>query len=77
MKQGVVISQVAAGSPATRAGLRPRDVIAEVDGQPIVDETALGRALSRRRPGDRIQLTVARGPERLNVDGTLGESQSR
>jgi S1-C subfamily serine protease len=73
IKQGVVLGQVTAGSPAAQAGLRPRDVITTVDGQPIVDETTLGRALSRRQPGDRVRLGVQRGNEQLAVDVTLGE----
>jgi serine protease Do len=76
-KQGVVISQVVAGAPAAQAGLQLKDVITAVDGQPIVDETTLGRALSRRKPGERVQLTVARGTERLTLDVTLGERPSQ
>jgi S1-C subfamily serine protease len=72
-KQGVVISQVIRGAPAARAGIQPKDVITAVDGQPIIDETTLGQALKRRKPGERIQLTVARGSERLTIDVTLGE----
>ncbi len=75
-KQGVVISQVVRGAPAAQAGLQPKDVITAVDGQPIVDETTLGRALSQRKPGERAQLTVARGTERLTIDVTLGERPS-
>ena len=48
-----------------------------MDGQPIVDETTLGRALSQRKPGERVQLTVARGTERLTLDVTLGERPSQ
>ena len=75
-KQGVVISQVVAGAPAAQAGLQPKDVITAVDGQPIVDETTLGRALSRRKPGERVPLTVARGTKQLTIDVTLGERPS-
>ena len=73
VKQGVVISRVVRGAPAAQAGLQPRDVITAVDGQPIVDETSLGRALSQRKPGEQVQLNVARGSEQLTVDVTLGE----
>ena len=76
-KQGVVISQVMRGAPAARAGIQPKDVITAVDGQPIVDETTLGRALSQRKPGDRVQMNVARGSEQLTIDVTLGERPSQ
>ena len=76
-KQGVVISQVVRGGPAARAGVQPKDVITAVDSQPIVDETTLGRALSQRKPHDRVQLSVARGGEQLTIDVTLGERPSQ
>ena len=77
IKQGVVVGEVAAGSPAERAGLRTRDVIVAVDGQPIVDETTLGRALNRRRPGEQAELALARGDERLTLRVTLGGRPAR
>ena len=77
VKRGVVISQIVRGAPAAQAGLQPRDVITAVDGQPIIDETTLGRALSRRTPRERVQLMVARGSEQLTIDVTLGERPSR
>ncbi len=77
VNEGVIIGQVVAGSPAERAGLRPRDVITAAEGQPIRDETALGRLLSRRKPGERVQLVVQRLNERLTVEVTLAERPSR
>ena len=73
IKQGVVVGQVVADSPASRAGLRQRDVIVTVDDQPIVDETTLGRALNRHQPGDQVLLVVVRGSERLSLEATLAE----
>jgi serine protease Do len=76
-KQGVVVTEVGANTAAARAGLRARDIITAVDGQPIVDETTLGRALSRRKPGEVVQLSVARGDQRLAVEVVLGERPDR
>lgn len=77
VQQGVVISRVVRGAPAAQAGIQIKDVITAVDGQPIVDETSLGRALSQREPGDRVRLSVARGGAQLTLDVTLGERPSR
>jgi len=77
VKQGVVISRVVRGAPAAQARIQPKDVITAVDGQPIVDETTLGRALSQHKPGDRVRLNVARGGEQLTIDVTLGERPSQ
>ena len=76
-RQGAVLTQVLPNGPAARAGVRVRDVVVAVDGQPVVDETTLGRALNRRAPGDRIVLAVARDGERLDVTVTAGERPDR
>ncbi len=52
-------------------------MIAAVDGQPIADETTLGRALNLRKPGERVQLATVRGAERRTLDVTLGERPGR
>ncbi len=70
---GAEVNGVAAGSPAERAGLRPGDVIVEVDGDSIPDATALTTLLAQRRPGDVVELGVIREGERLTLSGTLGE----
>lgn len=73
VKQGVIVGQVVTGTPAAQAGLRQRDVIVAVDGQPIVDETTLGRALNKHQPGEHVQLSVVRGSDQLTVDVKLGQ----
>jgi C-terminal peptidase prc len=39
---GGLITQVAEGAPAYEAGLRPRDLILEINGTPFIDTTAFG-----------------------------------
>ena len=77
VNQGVVVGQVVSGSPSEKGGIRPGDVITMVDGQQIVDETTLGRALNRHKPGERAQLSVVRGDQRLTLEVTLGERPSK
>jgi serine protease Do len=64
---------VADASPAARAGLRPRDVILEVDGEPVMDNTALIITLLERRPGDVVRLGIWRDRARSEVELVLGE----
>ncbi len=57
--EGTVIA-VYPGSPAEQAGLRPHDLLLEVDGLPIYDlETQSSRTLGE--PGTSFQLTFQRG----------------
>jgi serine protease Do len=71
--RGAAVTSVADASPAARAGLRPRDVILEVDGEPVMDNTALIITLLERRPGDVVRLGIWRDRARSEVELVLGE----
>jgi S1-C subfamily serine protease len=73
---GVVVRQVAPGSPAASAGLRARDAITSIDGTELKDESSLAQILSKRKPGDKITLSVQRGNEATSLQVTLAESPS-
>jgi len=72
-KQGIVVVSVVARSPAASAGLQPKDVITEVDGAALQNESALAQAINSHKPGDTITLTVVRDGTKKNVKVTLGE----
>ncbi len=61
-----VVGEVRAGMPADEAGLRPRDRIVALDGQPIRTWEEMAEIISKR-PGERITLTIERNGERLEV----------
>ena len=64
----VLVADLIRGGPAHRAGLRPRDVIAEVAGQPVRSLPQLFRALwSVGTAGAQVPLTLQRGHESLRV----------
>ncbi len=70
---GALVQEVAPGSPAGRAGLRPSDVITTVDGRAVTGEGDLLDALARSRPGATMTLTIKRGGHTLIVHVHLGE----
>src|SRR5206468_1265630 len=51
---GLLVTDVATGGPADRAGLRRGDVIVEVGKKPVADPAALFRMLAQLKPGDRV-----------------------
>ena len=57
---GAVVQDVTPGSPAERAGLRPYDVIAALDGQAVSTGDELIAMVSARRPGDTVTLQLTR-----------------
>lgn len=79
-QSGCVVSEVLETSPAEAAGLKPRDIILALDGQPLprfkpdrVVVTYFERKVSERKPGDTVALTVLRGTERVEIKATLVE----
>jgi len=64
---GALVSSVADGSPAMKAGLRPGDVIVEYDGRQVARSEDLPRAVAQTEVGREVALTVIRDgqPRRL------------
>ncbi len=61
--RGLEVLSVVAGSPAASAGLRPEDLIVEVDGVPVVDVGDLQRLMTAERIGQAIRAVVVRDGE--------------
>ena len=59
-KSGVMVNQVAPGSPAAEAGLKPKDIIIEVDQKQITGLDAFMKKIRTYRKGDTILLLVSR-----------------
>jgi serine protease Do len=58
--QGVLITDVPAGSPGDKAGLKAGDVITKVEGMPVPDTTELQGLLQQKQNAQSIALTVVR-----------------
>ena len=61
---GIEVVDVVAGSPAERAGLRPEDLIVEVDGREVSDVGDLQRLMGAERIGRSVELGVVRDGRR-------------
>jgi serine protease Do len=58
--RGIEVTEVMPNSPAAAAGIRPEDVLVELDGRPVEDVGALQAALSEDRIGGTLELTLVR-----------------
>ena len=57
---GVMVSSVDEAGPATRAGIRPGDIISEVDRQPVKSSRDFSRILGQMQRGQNLLLLVRR-----------------
>ena len=74
---GAIVAQVSPNSPASRAGLKQGDVIAQLNGQKIANGSALQVAVSEMQPGTSIALGVLREGKPSTINLTVGEFHAK
>jgi 2-alkenal reductase len=70
---GVYVIEVGPDTPAEDAGIEVDDIILELNGQRIDQETPFIEALFEYSPGDTVELKIQRGDDEETVSVTLGE----
>jgi serine protease Do len=70
---GVLVNDVFDNEPASRAGIRPGDIISKVGGRPVETPSSLSRAVAGLSPGTKIEVEVIRNGERRLLAVDLGE----
>jgi serine protease Do len=68
---GALVSKVSPDSAAAAAGLKPGDVITEVNGEPIDRSGALSSRIGLASPGDKVKLTIWRDRKAQQVEAKL------
>jgi serine protease Do len=75
MTAGVFVAEVAADSPAARAGIAAHDLITKVDGADVQDPQQVIDAVAKHKPGESIALGIRHGGQGdTTVTVTLGAS---
>jgi tetratricopeptide (TPR) repeat protein len=72
-EQGMMVTEVDPDSGAEKAGIQPGDIIIEIDGKEVKDQSAFVNAIREHKPGDKIKIKVIRGDETIELDATLGK----
>ena len=64
---GVLVSSINSGSPAEKAGIKIDDVVLEIDGKPIGNQSQLLHVLGPKYEGDAIAIKLKRGNEEVTL----------
>lgn len=70
-QQGVLIVSVLENSPASKAGLKPGDWIAQLNGKALPNSQAMQQVIETSSAGSKIQLEVERRGQRLKFQVPL------
>jgi serine protease Do len=77
VRDGAYINAFADASSAKEAGLKEGDVIVKIDEAPIRSNTALIEYIGRRRPGDKVNVTVNRKGKELTFPVVLKNREGK
>jgi S1-C subfamily serine protease len=67
LKEGLLVDGVGEGSAAQYAGIRPRDILVEIDGQKLVTFDDLKKRIDLSKVGDTLNLKVYRNGQYINI----------
>ena len=71
--QGSLVTEVVAGSPAYRAGIKANDVIVEFDGQSIKSSRELPKLIAHTPSGKKIMVVLFRKGKKMKLNVELEE----
>ena len=72
-KSGAIVAGVLQGGPADKAGIKPGDILVDVNGQPITDTTRLLNVIAQIKPGTDAKVHVVRKNKDLDLDVMIGK----
>jgi serine protease Do len=71
--KGAIIPEVKEGSAADKAGIKPGDVVVELEGKPIDGRHDLSNKIAAIKPGTKVEIMVLRDGERKTLTAELEE----
>lgn len=73
LSDGIYVSQVTSGGPASKAGVQQGDVIVKLDDVEITTYRSFLSELYSKQPGDTVTLVINRNGDEMTVKVTLAE----
>lgn len=75
--EGAYVTDVVTGTPAEKGGLLVDDIITQIDGQQLNEDTTLSDEISKKKPGDAVKIEVYRDGEKKTLSVTLSETPNQ
>ena len=72
-KSGVLVADVVPGDPADKAGIQPKDIIIEVNGQTLNTSRDLTNLAANLAVGDKAQVTILRNGKSKTLEVQIGK----
>jgi S1-C subfamily serine protease len=70
--RGALIAGVLRGGPADKAGVKPGDVLVEIEGKPVADPTSMLNLIAALAPGNSAKMRLKRAGKDLDTNITVG-----
>lgn len=71
--EGIYVVKIAKDGPAAKTNLKTGDVITKIDGNSINRMSELRTYIYRKKPGEKITLTISRNSKELPIEVTLSK----
>ena len=72
-KDGALVANVQADSPAQKGGLKVRDVIVKIDGARLKSSREIYPVIARLKPGKTVSFSVIRDGKRKTIKVKIGK----
>ncbi len=71
--RGALIAGVFRGGPAYSAGMRPGDILIQLEGSPVDDASSMLNDIAELEPGKVARMTILRGGKKMELKVTVGK----
>lgn len=75
VEYGALVQTVQDGMAAEAAGIEPYDIVTEINGKQVKDNDELIQMISRKRPGDKIEIGLIRNGKKQQLTATLSSRE--
>jgi S1-C subfamily serine protease len=70
--RGALVAGVYRGGPADKAGVKPGDVLTEIQGKPVIDPPAMLNLVAALEPGSSAKMKLRRQGRDISASITVG-----